>query len=94
METIGDSYLCVSGLPYRNGNNHGREIANMALVLIEKLKQFRVPHLPDERVDIRIGIHTGTGSPRMNLLYRMKKNVIKFKESEKKWKQTDRKSMQ
>uniref|UniRef100_A0A9J2PT80 guanylate cyclase n=3 Tax=Ascaris TaxID=6251 RepID=A0A9J2PT80_ASCLU len=59
VETIGDSYLCVSGLPYRNGNNHGREIANMALVLIEKLKQFRVPHLPDERVDIRIGIHTG-----------------------------------
>ncbi|KHN78713.1 Guanylate cyclase receptor-type gcy-1 [Toxocara canis] len=59
VETIGDGYLCVSGLPHRNGNIHGREIASMAITLIDQLKEFCVPHLPDERVNVRIGIHTG-----------------------------------
>uniref|UniRef100_A0A183TZI4 guanylate cyclase n=1 Tax=Toxocara canis TaxID=6265 RepID=A0A183TZI4_TOXCA len=59
VETIGDGYLCVSGLPKRNGNEHAREIANMALGFIQSLRTFRVVQMPDERISIRIGIHTG-----------------------------------
>uniref|UniRef100_A0A7E4V6B7 Guanylate cyclase n=1 Tax=Panagrellus redivivus TaxID=6233 RepID=A0A7E4V6B7_PANRE len=59
VETIGDGYLCVSGLPKRNGREHAREIANLSLVLMEAIKSFRIPHLPNERVQIRIGAHSG-----------------------------------
>ncbi|GMR46177.1 hypothetical protein PMAYCL1PPCAC_16372, partial [Pristionchus mayeri] len=59
VETIGDGYLCVSGLPHRNGNEHAREIAEMSKELLEAIKRFRVPHLPKEKLQIRIGNHTG-----------------------------------
>lgn len=59
METIGDGYLCASGLPQRNGNKHAGEIADMALQLQHKIKNFYIQHLPGERVRLRIGIHTG-----------------------------------
>ncbi|PAV60114.1 hypothetical protein WR25_10286 [Diploscapter pachys] len=57
VETIGDGYLCVSGLPHRNGNEHARHVALMSLQLIKELVDFRVPHLPTERINIRIGVH-------------------------------------
>lgn len=59
VETIGDGYLCVSGLPHRNGNDHARHIANMSLSFIKSLTRFTIPHLPGERLSLRIGIHTG-----------------------------------
>ncbi|KAF8354193.1 hypothetical protein PRIPAC_95816 [Pristionchus pacificus] len=59
VETIGDGYLCVSGLPRRNGNEHAREIAEMSKELLEAIKKFRVPHLPKEKIQIRVGNHTG-----------------------------------
>uniref|UniRef100_A0A0N5AKU2 guanylate cyclase n=1 Tax=Syphacia muris TaxID=451379 RepID=A0A0N5AKU2_9BILA len=60
VETVGDAYLCASGVPNRNGHEHGREIANMALLVVKHLKNFKVPHLPNETVNVRIGMHTGS----------------------------------
>lgn len=59
VETIGDGLHCVSGLPIRNGDNHVREIAEMSFGFLRILKQFKVPHLPDHQINIRVGLHTG-----------------------------------
>ncbi|XP_055353565.1 uncharacterized protein LOC129599370 [Paramacrobiotus metropolitanus] len=59
VETIGDAYMVVSGLPQRNGIAHGSEIAILALRLLEIVCNFRIPHLPSERLAVRIGLHTG-----------------------------------
>ena len=67
METIGDACLCVSGIPQRNGHEHGREIANTALSIMRDIKNFRISHLPQERVNVRIGIHSG-GSKNPNYI--------------------------
>lgn len=60
METIGDAYMVVSGLPDRNGLRHAREIGRMALTLLSSVDTFRIRHKPDEKLKLRIGIHTGT----------------------------------
>ncbi|KAJ1358084.1 hypothetical protein KIN20_016394 [Parelaphostrongylus tenuis] len=59
VETIGDGYLCVSGLPHKNGNDHIKEICNMSLELMNRLKNFSIPHLPNDKIRLRIGVHTG-----------------------------------
>ena len=57
METIGDAYMVVSGLPERNADRHAGEIASMALTLLEKVQQFEVKHRPEEPIELRAGIH-------------------------------------
>ncbi|KAH9520607.1 hypothetical protein DERF_004307 [Dermatophagoides farinae] len=59
VETIGDSYMVVSGLPMRNGDRHAAEIARMSLALLDAVKSFTIRHKPDEQLKLRIGIHTG-----------------------------------
>uniref|UniRef100_T1ISY6 Guanylate cyclase n=1 Tax=Strigamia maritima TaxID=126957 RepID=T1ISY6_STRMM len=59
VETIGDAYMVVSGLPIRNKDFHAAEIASMALELLNSIKSFRVPHRPNDILKLRIGIHTG-----------------------------------
>ncbi len=59
METIGDGYLCVSGLPHRNNDQHAKEIADMSLDFIRSLNTFRIAHLQNATISIRIGVHTG-----------------------------------
>ncbi|KAI6189054.1 Guanylate cyclase [Aphelenchoides besseyi] len=48
-----------SGLPRRNGNKHVTEIANLAMDFMKSLMTFRINHLPQHRINIRIGFHTG-----------------------------------
>lgn len=59
VETIGDAYMVVSGLPVRNGQNHAREIARMALTLKNATVEFKIRHRPNEKLKLRIGMHTG-----------------------------------
>ena len=59
VETIGDAYMVASGLPIRNGDLHGAEIASMALDLLDAIKKFCIKHLPSERLMVRIGVHSG-----------------------------------
>lgn len=59
METIGDAYMVVSGLPERNGDRHADEIAKMALDLVAAVRQVSIPHMPDQKLQLRAGIHTG-----------------------------------
>ncbi|KAI0211265.1 Receptor-type guanylate cyclase Gyc76C [Lamellibrachia satsuma] len=59
VETIGDAYMVVSGLPIRNGNNHAGEIASLSLHLIRAMQTFRIRHRPNELLKLRIGVHSG-----------------------------------
>ncbi|XP_043286627.1 atrial natriuretic peptide receptor 1-like isoform X2 [Venturia canescens] len=59
VETIGDAYMVVSGLPMRNGMNHAREIARMGLALRETVMTFSIRHRPTEQLKLRIGMHSG-----------------------------------
>ncbi|KAM4600545.1 atrial natriuretic peptide receptor 1-like [Polymixia lowei] len=59
VETIGDAYMVVSGLPVRNGKLHGREIARMALALLDAVRTFKIRHRPEQQLKLRIGIHSG-----------------------------------
>ncbi|KAK3571387.1 hypothetical protein QTP86_010717 [Hemibagrus guttatus] len=59
VETIGDAYMVVSGLPVRNGKMHACEIARMSLALLEAVKTFKIHHRPDQQLKLRIGIHSG-----------------------------------
>ncbi|MBN3306142.1 ANPRB protein, partial [Amia calva] len=59
VETIGDAYMVVSGVPRENGILHASEIASMALDLVAVCKTFRIPHKPNTQLQIRAGIHSG-----------------------------------
>ena len=59
VETIGDAYMVVSGLPQRN-QNHACEIARMSLALLENVEHFIIPHFPEKKLELRIGLHTGS----------------------------------
>jgi PAS domain S-box-containing protein len=59
VETIGDAYMVVSGVPKKNGKRHAAEIATMALHIASKLANFQVPGRPDVKVRVRIGLNSG-----------------------------------
>ncbi|XP_043090655.1 atrial natriuretic peptide receptor 1 isoform X2 [Puntigrus tetrazona] len=59
VETIGDAYMVVSGLPTRNGDDHAQEIARMSLAVVQGMKSFYSPHVPEQQLRVRIGVHSG-----------------------------------
>ncbi|XP_041366765.1 atrial natriuretic peptide receptor 1-like [Gigantopelta aegis] len=59
VETIGDAYMVVSGLPIRNGRRHAVEICRMALAFLKGVKVFTIKHMPQTRLQVRIGINSG-----------------------------------
>ncbi|CAG5121053.1 unnamed protein product, partial [Candidula unifasciata] len=59
VETIGDAYMVVSGLPQRNGNLHAVHIARMSLKLLRAISEFKIKHTPREKMRLRIGLHSG-----------------------------------
>ncbi|KAF6728790.1 Retinal guanylyl cyclase 2 [Oryzias melastigma] len=59
VETIGDAYMVASGVPTRNGNRHAAEMANMSLDILHCIGTFKARHMPDLKIRIRIGLHSG-----------------------------------
>jgi class 3 adenylate cyclase len=63
IKTIGDSYMCVSGLPVKR-ESHSVDCCLAALNLLHKMKEQKEPENVIENIDvnnwpIRIGIHSG-----------------------------------
>ena len=60
IKTIGDAYLCVSGLPNPHDHNP-TNVVKAALEIIDYIKKLRIEHHAKNKssFDIRIGIHTG-----------------------------------
>ncbi|CAJ0959642.1 unnamed protein product, partial [Mesorhabditis belari] len=59
VETIADAYMVASGLPIQNGQHHAGEVASMALALLTAIDSFKIRHRPAEKVNLRIGMHSG-----------------------------------
>jgi len=58
IKTIGDAYLCVSGLPDTKDHN-AVNVINAALEIIAVIKNLKESSKENGFFDIRIGIHTG-----------------------------------
>ncbi len=59
VATIGDAYMVASGVPIRNGDRHAQEICSMALGLLGTIAEYTIPDIDNQRLCMRIGIHTG-----------------------------------
>ncbi|KAM8780300.1 LOW QUALITY PROTEIN: guanylate cyclase 2G-like [Rhynchonycteris naso] len=59
VETSGDAYMVVSGLPIRNGAQHVYEIATTSWHFFSATVHFQMGRMPQEKLKLRIGLHTG-----------------------------------
>mmetsp|Transcript_8527 Transcript_8527/g.18598 ORF Transcript_8527/g.18598 Transcript_8527/m.18598 type:complete len:548 (-) Transcript_8527:23-1666(-) len=58
VETIGDAYMVVGGLPERS-NNHTAAVADFALLVRESVKLVMNPVNGSSSVRLRMGVHSG-----------------------------------
>lgn len=60
IKTIGDSYMCVSGLPHKNVT-HTFDAINAAIEIRDYMKNYKKEKMAKGEIsfDVRIGIHTG-----------------------------------
>ncbi|GMR46766.1 hypothetical protein PMAYCL1PPCAC_16961, partial [Pristionchus mayeri] len=59
VETIGDAYMFVSGVPEENGFRHLTSICGIALDIHNFLHDYRAPHSSSLRVRCRLGVCSG-----------------------------------
>ena len=70
--------MVVSGLPTRNGDNHAGEIASMSLHLLSAILDFKIRHLPEKKLQLRIGMHSGLVFITKSIYYSLN-NLLFFK---------------
>ena len=58
VETIGDAYMVVGGIPETCGD-HAIQISDMALDILSLVLTFKIRHKPDTLLKVRIGLHSG-----------------------------------
>jgi guanylate cyclase len=58
VETVGDTYMLVSGVPKAN-TTHAGELATMALHLLQSIDKFIFEARPEIKIRVRVGINTG-----------------------------------
>ncbi|XP_062582692.1 atrial natriuretic peptide receptor 1-like [Saccostrea cucullata] len=58
VETIGDAYMCASGLPQRNVYHHA-EMAKLSISIMRTVNKFKIRHRPRKKLELRAGIHSG-----------------------------------
>jgi predicted ATPase/class 3 adenylate cyclase len=58
IKTIGDAYLCVSGLP-DNKDHNAENVVKAAMEIVEVIRDFQLRENEKGFFNIRIGIHTG-----------------------------------
>jgi len=74
--------MIVSGLPTRNGDQHAGEICTTAMDLLLAIETFKIRHMKDTKMRLRIGVHTGNFSLFIELLYYLKNPGRKYAQKE------------
>ena len=63
LQNENDTYMIASGIPLtvakQLGDTHASQIATLALDIMNAASAFVIPHKPQERLRIRVGIHSG-----------------------------------
>ena len=60
VENVTNDIFCVTSGILDNTETHTQEIANLTLGLMENVHNFKMDESPGIKVQLRIGIHTGT----------------------------------